>query len=245
VGQNPGSGQNPTGQNPGVGGAGQNPGVTGQVPNRQSPTGSFYPFGLPDHGPLFQYQDVRKDLNINDEQFNQLRQSFDVLNSQFMTEFEKTKEAERATRANALRGRYWGQWNSGVNRILTPEQLKRYRQLDLQYRGWGALMDPELQTQLNLTAEQKRRLDQLYNQSLETYSDIRRMGQTNSEAAAQRYQQWREQQRRAINEFLTDEQRRNWAEMTGDAYRFAPNFGRTSNRPPTNATVPSEPMPNR
>jgi hypothetical protein len=242
--QNP-TGQNPGVQNPGIGGAGQNPGVTGQVPNRQSPTGSFYPFGLPHHGPLFQYQDVRKDLNINDQQLNEMNRSFEVLNSEFATEFGKLKEEERARRANALRSRYWEKWNSGVNRVLEPEQLKRYRQLDLQYRGWGALMDPELQTQLNLSAEQKQRLDQLYGESLQTYSDIHRMGQTNRDAALQRYIQWREQTRRGINEFLTEEQRRNWAEMTGDAYRFAPNFGRTDNRPPTNATVPREPMPDR
>jgi hypothetical protein len=218
--------------------------VTGQVPNRQSPTGSFYPFGLPHSEPLFQYQNVRKDLNINDQQFNQLNETFNSLNTQFNTELGKLTDKDREKAAGA-RNRYWGQWNSGVNRILTPEQLKRYRQLDVQYRGWGALMDPQLQTQLNLNAEQKQRLDQLYNESLQTYGTIHRMGQTNPKAAMERYRLWRTQTQRGINEFLTDEQRRNWAEMTGAAYSFTPNFGPTSNRPPTNATVPQEPPPNR
>jgi hypothetical protein len=244
VGQSPGSGQNPTGQNPGVGGAGQNPGVTGQVPNRQSPTGSFYPHGLPHSEPLFQYQNVRKDLNINDQQLNQLNETFNSLNTQFNTEFGKLTDKDREKAAGA-RNRYWGQWKSGINRVLTPEQLKRYRQLDVQYRGWGALMDPQLQTQLNLSAEQKQRLDQLHNESLQTYSTIHRMGQTNPKAAMERYRLWREQTQRGITEFLTDEQRRNWAEMTGEAYSFTPNFGPTNNRPPTNATVPREPAPNR
>ena len=245
LGQNPGTGQNPIGQNPGIGGAGQNPGAQPQVPNRQSPTGSFYPFGLPHHGPLFKYNDVRKDLNLTDEQLNQLNQSFDQLNSQFATELGKLAETDRDARVNAARNRYWGQWNSGINRILEPAQLNRYRQLDVQYRGWGALMDPELQTRLNMTAEQKQRLNQLYNESLQTYGDIHRMGQTNRDAAMLRYNQWRELTRRGINDFLTEEQRRNWMELSGDAYNFTPNFGPTNNRPPTNATVPREPAPNR
>jgi phage-related tail protein len=200
---------------------------------------------LPHHGQLFQYNDVRKNLNLTDEQFNQLNQNFNQLNSQFTTEFGKLNEQDRDTRASDLRNRYWGQWNSGVNKILRPEQLKRYRQLDVQYRGWGALMDSQLQTQLNLTPAQKQRLNQLYNESLQTYGEIYRMGQTNRDAALQRYNQWREQTRRGINDFLTEEQRRNWMDLSGDAYTFTPNFGPTNNRPPTNATVPREPAPNR
>ena len=60
-----------------------------------------------------------------------------------------------------------------------------------------------------------------------------------------RYLRWRDRMRTDINEFLTEDQRRSWAAITGDAYRFTPNFGPTDNRPPTNATVPRAPMPNR
>ena len=137
LGQNPGTGQNPTGQNPGIGGAGQNPGAL----SAQSAVadGRFCPFGT-HHGPLFQYNDVRKDLNLTDEQLNSAK--LRPMNSQFATELGKLAETDRDARINAARNRCRSDGTAASTESRAC-QARRYRQLDVRIAVGATLVDPE------------------------------------------------------------------------------------------------------
>jgi hypothetical protein len=196
------------------------------------PTGSYYPFGIPNQPPLFDNPSVRRDLKITDDQFNQLKQSFNRLSTTFTDEFGKVRDIKDDARLQQLRQNYTTNWGKSLSEVLKDQQqLARYRQLELQHRGLEAFGDADVQRRLNLTTEQRNRLDQLREQADRELREINRLAVSDRERAMSRYTSWHRTWQNQLNDIFTAPQRQNWSQMIGDPFAFPPSFGVTNNAP--------------
>jgi len=102
-------------------------------------------------------------------------------------------------------------YEAEVNVLLTPGQQRRLRQIGLQAEGPGAFGQPEVVSELKLTAEQRERIWMVEEEAIFGWMRAPRPG-TRPGAA--------ESKDRSANErilaVLTEEQSRRWKEMTGE-----------------------------
>ena len=237
------TGQNPigqAGQNP-IGQAGQNPGgQAGQSPGGQS--GQEKPIQVGQAGlgtqdligtPLFQYADVRRSLNLTDEQINSLNTANDQFHQRLQDQTVRLKSLSETDRAVELQKQPTSQQDDfyrSANGVLTPEQMRRYRQLEYQIQGTGALLSPDVRKRLNLADGQILMLQDLHDQTPRNLRSAgQNRGETGSDAAA-RYNKYRQESNNRISAILNEDQRRAWREMTGEPFTFLFSIEPANNR---------------
>ncbi|MBM3999539.1 MAG: hypothetical protein FJ297_08385 [Planctomycetes bacterium] len=151
---------------------------------------------------------------------------------EFMAEMrERAEKAEKEARAK-------------LAEILLPHQMERLEQLSLQQRGVAALMDPAIQTKLNITEEQKGKLQKAQE---ETSAKMRELFQGaggggggaggNREEIMKKMTELRKASEGGVLAVLTAEQTKAFEEMKGKAFEFSPpqgRFGPGGNRPRPN-----------
>jgi hypothetical protein len=175
--------------------------------------------------PWFYSPAVRQQLKIDDTQYNTLNKAY----VQYWTPYNQTvtalpadiDEVERQKRIAAA----YGQFNTGFNKasaqvFVDPDVRNRYNQLHLQYQGYGAFQDPQVQTRLKLTDRQRQDFDRYYtdwNKQMNTYADEYA---TDPQGVNKRFTASWKDTRDRINTTLTPEQRKTWDEMAGEPYDF-------------------------
>jgi hypothetical protein len=99
-----------------------------------------------------------------------------------------------------------------------PAMRQRFNQLNLQHQGIGAFLHPQIQRQLNLTAQQRQQLRSLAG---EWRNQLRALqtGQR-SNLTADQWNALRSQFNARLNTVLTPQQQQQWATMIGDVYNF-------------------------
>jgi hypothetical protein len=128
----------------------------------------------------------------------------------------------------------WGH-NNEAKRTLRDLALARDDQLQLQFQGFGAFDDPSIQQRLQLTDQQRVRLERLQQDWKQRMSNLGANFASNRNSRAS-FNELRREAGDRISEILTDEQRRKWSEMLGDPYDFPPTAYFTfddSNNPAT------------
>lgn len=155
---------------------------------------------------LLMREDVQKELNLSQTQkakLEQLRQEM----QQAMQELRDLPPEQRRERMQALRQKY------DPATILNETQRKRLRELELQWQGPFALMDPEVAKQVGLTEEQQAKIRGIIQ---EAFQSVR--GQPGERM--QEFQKAREQAEKKILEVLTPAQREKWQQMLGKPFEF-------------------------
>jgi hypothetical protein len=205
--------------------------------------------------PLFTVPDIRRDLNITNDQLNRLNEAYGRLRQGYQDEFSRLgnlNEQQRAQRIQELNRTF----NTDIGRmtggILTPDQLNRYGQLQLQQRGLEAFSDADIRQRLNLTDQQIQGLRQMEQDYDRLIRELRRDVPANRNEALRRYDQFQQQTRDRLNNLFTEQQRNTWGQMIGNPFNFRPDFGTdpipgnprnppgTPSNPPAN---PSNPVP--
>ncbi len=107
--------------------------------------------------PLYRMNDISKSMNLTADQIANLNRVTTQAADQFTTNagnINTLGDADRFTRINDLNNQYHTAWFKGARDIFNDNQFRRYRQLNYQYGGFNTFYDPEVQKQLNLTADQ-------------------------------------------------------------------------------------------
>jgi hypothetical protein len=182
-------------------------------------------FNLYGRRPWFGNAGVRRQLKIDDSQYNTLNNAY----TQYWTPYNQAvvaipADVDEAQRQQKIAAAY-GTFNKGFNQatakvFVDPDLRNRYNQLHLQYQGYGAFHDPTVQERLKLTDEQRQNFNRYYtdwNKQMNTYAQEYA---TNPETVNKQWGDTWKQTRSRINETLTPEQRKTWNEMTGEAYDF-------------------------
>ncbi|WP_425618455.1 hypothetical protein NA78x_002160 [Anatilimnocola sp. NA78] len=176
--------------------------------------------------PWFANDGVRRQLKIDDNQYQTLNKTY----VQYWTPYNQAvvsvpadlDEAERQRRISAAYGTFHqGYYDNTAKVFVDADARNRYNQLNLQYQGYAAFNDPQVQTRLKLTDEQRQNFNRYYidwNKQMNTYAT--EYARDRDGVSRQFGDQWK-QSRARINETLTPEQRRTWNEMVGEPHDFS------------------------
>ena len=209
--------QNPAQQNP----AQQNPAQQNQA--GLAAQGGFD--GGIQRAPWFRNQQIQKQLQLNEEQYRRLNQSYmrswEQYNKGLSGLDGNLNEQQRMQRLQEMNGLFHKDFSKSVDEVFADRAARqRYNQMEWQYRGYGAFNDPTLQQQLNLEQEQRQKLARYqreWNDQLRTW---RREYAKNGDGVNNRFREaYREQQER-INAILTPQQRKMWTDLRGKPFEI-------------------------
>jgi len=178
--------------------------------------------------PWFSNPEVRQQFKLSDQQYKQLNNSYGESYGRYRQEVNNlgkdlTNE-QRAQKMNELQQRFYKDFSTTSGTLFTdPQQRLRYDQLHLQYQGYNAFSDPMVQEKLNLTAEQRQKLDQYGQEWHKQMDGLGRTYPTDSAAATKQFNEMRKLSGERIHSVLSPEQEKVWMHLTGESYQFQPN----------------------
>lgn len=116
---------------------------------------------------------------------------------------------------------------------LSPEQLKRLKQIQLQQRGAQAFQDPEVQTALKMTDEQKEKVKTIAEDARKDMGELfKNAGGGNREEAMKKFAAFRKEVMDKTTSVLTDDQKKSWKDMVGEPFEgLRQGFGFGTRRP--------------
>ena len=183
---------------------------------------------------LLRRESVQQELKLTAEQQEkidqlqgQLRQEmfgmFDLFRRLRSAETDQEREAAQAE-IDKARGELRKKAEEALQKILSPEQFQRLKQLELQQRGPRALADEEQAQSLGLSQEQRQKiqqhLDQLEEKQRQLFEGLRDLPRDQRrqrfETLREQVDQLRQQTEQAILQVLTQEQRAKWEQMLGE-----------------------------
>jgi hypothetical protein len=173
---------------------------------------------------------ARQQLNMNDQQFNRLNQSYQnawTFYNQRVNELRTNRNLtpqQRAQQARQLQAQFNQQFGQSVDSVFTDPRLRqRFNQLDFQFRPFAAFNDATVSRQLQLTPQQQRQLRQLGSRWREQMQRLRRAGSnaaSDPQAANEQFAAMQLQYQQQLQQVLTPQQWQTWTQLTGEPYQF-------------------------
>jgi hypothetical protein len=168
-----------------------------------------------------------------------------------LREAQRVRFQELPDLTSAERAKRQAEWRASdekqVAALLTADQQKRYRQLQLQQEGLPALLEPDVAAELRLTDEQRAGVQSALREQGEAMRFLLRPGPGgfDPEQMHQKIQALFRQRDEKIQAALTPDQRRQWQVMLGAPFAF-PQFGAHHHEPregraPEDAPLLAEP----
>src|SRR5438067_1072306 len=116
-------------------------------------------FGGP--GMLLSNKGVQKELKVTDEQAQKLDSLAADLREKMQGQFQslqRLSKEDRREKMQELNRKTNAEVKTTLTGILKPDQIKRFEQIQLQASGPDAFANPDIQSKLNLTADQKDKI---------------------------------------------------------------------------------------
>ena len=196
-------------------------------------------FNLYNQTPWFANPGVREQLQLNDTQFDELNRAYQ---QSWNTYNKGLNELDSGLTPELRQKREWELYNGHrksftpvVDRVFANKAARaRYNQLHTQYQSYGALADPTLQQELNLTDAQQSQIEDL---NRNWNRQLRKWGPdypTERDRIAHEFSEYRTTARARINSLLTPQQQQRWKELHGEPYDFTPDvyFGNNAKPDP-------------
>jgi Spy/CpxP family protein refolding chaperone len=201
-------------------------------------------FGLMGYATMLRLPAVQTELKLTEAQKKKVDDLLSRLREEqrgFFQQFGQLTPEDRQRRIAEHRAAEEKQ----VAGILTPEQQKRYRQIQLQQQGFSALLDPPVAAELKLSDEQRNKIRTALREQDEAMRLLFQPGPGGFDPEAMRQKVEAAQQARdaKIQAALTEEQRRQWRAMLGPPFSFpaaGPLFLAPGGGPET-VPLPAEP----
>jgi hypothetical protein len=181
---------------------------------------------------LLTQEPVQKELKLTTEQATAVRESADELRSEMQEIFSGLQDLspeERREKMQELRDeaeKKVKEVQGKVDGLLDASQKTRLKQLTLQQRGaFGALQDPEVQTALKLSDEQKKKVETLAEESRPRGQGAGGGGGGgggDQEARRARFQAMQKERNDKVLQILSAEQRAELDKMQGSKFDFPP-----------------------
>ncbi len=180
--------------------------------------------------PFFTDRGVRRQLNMNNNQFNTLNRAYQNAYARYNQAIKNLNpnltEQQRMQQMQKLQMQFNQELSGNVNSTFTnPQLLARYNQLNRQFMGFNAFNDPTVKRQLNLTPDQERQLRALSMTWRQRLQQLRRGAGNNLSAV--NMDQWNQlwsQYANQLNTVLTPQQQQIWNQQIGQPYVFQPSL---------------------
>jgi hypothetical protein len=174
-------------------------------------------------GPFLSSPDVQKELKLSDEQIGKLKDAIskvidkykgDMANFQRMSPEEQQKKMQAFSEEN----------NKAIAGVLDAKQWKRFKQLQWQASADWAILDPDLQKELKMSDEQKKKVDGIFKDTQKKQQEMQKSRETSPEKYVAL---WQDAGKKA-NVVLTEDQQKTLKELKGAPFQAfsAPKGGR-------------------
>ena len=113
---------------------------------------------------LIANKDVQRELKLTDEQTAKAEAAARVVREKHHGDFAKLDDLdpqERFEKTAEIVRTMTGETNKALADVLKPEQMKRYRQIQLQHLGLMAFTEPDVRSKLKLTDAQVGRIGRI------------------------------------------------------------------------------------
>ena len=185
--------------------------------------GGFGPAGLINMEP------VQKELKLSEEQVTKAKETVQSVREKFNDERAKLNDLEgqeRFQKAAELGQKEADETYTELAKDWKPEQIKRLKQLGVQISGLQAFMNPSVVKALKLTDEQKEKITALNGEQREEMQNMFSNGGGGDPAEMQKKMAtMRKEFLTKAVAVLTDDQKKEWKEQTGDPFEFPAQAG--------------------
>lgn len=177
-------------------------------------------------GPVLSIPEVQKELKLSDEQLSKLKDALGKVIEKYKDDSAKlqrmsTEEQQKKLREINMEG------DKAVAGVLDARQLKRFRQIEWQMQRIGALGDPNLQKELKLSDEQKKKLEDIFNDAGKKGQELAKNPGATREEVQRKYEAFLKDVEAKANGVLSEEQKKNFKEVMGPPFQMArPGSGR-------------------
>jgi Spy/CpxP family protein refolding chaperone len=200
------------------------PALTQERQQRPQPGGprGFGGFGL---AGLVQNEGVQKELKLDKEQVDKVKDALQKVQAKYRDDFAKLRDLsqeEQRTKRQALTRTFNEETLKAAGDILKPDQLKRLKQIELQQAGVLAYSRPEVQKALNLTDDQKQKIQTIAEESGKEMRDL--FGGGNPAEIQEKIAELRKKTAEKVQVVLTDNQKKAWKELTGEPFQVRFNL---------------------
>jgi hypothetical protein len=170
---------------------------------------------------LYRMNDVSKTLNLTPDQITRLNAITANTQARYRDDYGKLgtlSDADRAARIAELNQKYNADWNKSAQNVLDDTQRSRYQQIYYQHGGFNAFQDPDVQKQLNLSADQLKNLQDQRVWNSQQLAAIQQTAATDPTKANQMYRDFWNARQERMGKFLTPDQQKAWGQMTGEPH---------------------------
>ena len=185
--------------------------------------------------PWFSDLTARKELQLSDQQHEELSRGYGRAYQDYERGLKDIDPnltgVEASDRRRALANRFYQDFSQSAETVFRdPQNIRRYNQLDLQYRGYNAFHDPLVRQKLDLTDEQRQKFNRYEQNWNDRMSRLHRDYSNDPDQVLKQFNENRMEYQNNLNTVFTPEQRRAWETMIGNSYQFSPDvyFGSTS-----------------
>ncbi|NLF72323.1 MAG: hypothetical protein GX575_25085 [Candidatus Anammoximicrobium sp.] len=189
--------------------------------------------GTPNLLDLANIEAVQKEIEAQDEQLAGIKKLNDQLRAEREAQrgqgqranFQNMSDEERQKAFGEMRERREKQTasaNAKLAEILLPHQIKRIEQISLQTRGLAALSDPKIAAELKISDEQKKKLEEARNASMEAMRAMFQGGNRDQDREQMRakMQDMRKQAEEKVLAVLTADQKAQFEKMKGESFQM-------------------------
>ncbi len=178
-------------------------------------------------GMLLTNKGVQKELKVTDEQATKLGTLATELREKNQGRFQGLQDLsddERRTKMQELQKTMQAELHKSLADILKPEQVKRFDEISLQQAGANAFSTPRVVEALKLTDDQKTKIQEINQATMESMRGLRDEFQNDREGAMKKMAEVRKGASDKVTALLTDDQKKSWKDLTGDPYevKFEP-----------------------
>jgi hypothetical protein len=174
-------------------------------------------------GVLLGNPDVHKELNLTEDQITKAREVSQSVRERMKDHFDKLKKLkpeQQKAQFQELHKANEAEVQKVLKDVFNADQHKRFKQLELQWRGATTFADPEIQQTLKLTDQQKEKIKTI---NLDLDKEMReafKAGQGNPKEGMTKIGALRKDGLEKATAVLNADQKKTWKELAGEPFEF-------------------------
>ncbi len=174
-------------------------------------------------GMLLSNKGVQQELKVSDEQAKKLDTLAEETRSTQRENMAKLKDAtkdERQEKLRTLGAETQTEIHKSLTEFLKPEQVKRFHQIQTQAAGVMAFSTPRVQKALNLTDDQKTKIREINEETMQAGREAHTSAGDDREAAGKKMAELRKDALGKVKALLTDDQKSSYGDLIGAPYEI-------------------------
>ena len=172
---------------------------------------------------LINNETVQKELKLNSDQVEKAKAAVQDVSEKHQGDrgqLQDLSPEERREKMTVINKTINEETMKALAGVLTPDQIKRLKQIELYNRGANAFTDPDVQKALNLNNDQKEKIKTIASDAQEEMRGFRGQGGQGGDRAemAKKMADFRKHTMEKVIAVLDNNQKEKWKDMTGTPF---------------------------